>query len=139
MVFKWRRQLRAGLFDRRGLIAATLAPTVPSQAGVSEECCIGVIEIGLGKITVRIEGCPDPGSGAGRTASMIGLPAGTRIWLAAGVTDMRSGFNGLASKVQISLEEDPYSGMYLFSGDAAVIWSKFCGGPAKACACYASG
>lgn len=25
---------------------------------------------------------------------MIGLPAGTRIWLAAGITDMRSGFNG---------------------------------------------
>jgi transposase len=30
---------------------------------------------------------------------MIGLPAGTRIWLAAGVTDMRSGFNALAAKV----------------------------------------
>ena len=25
---------------------------------------------------------------------MIGLPAGTRIWLAAGVTDMRAGMNG---------------------------------------------
>jgi transposase len=37
-------------------------------------------------------------------------PAGKRIWLAVGVTDMRSGFNGLASKVQTALEEDPYSG-----------------------------
>ena len=27
---------------------------------------------------------------------MIGLPAGTRIWLAAGVTDMRKGFDSLA-------------------------------------------
>ena len=26
---------------------------------------------------------------------MIGLPAGTRIWIAAGFTDMRCGFNGL--------------------------------------------
>ncbi|SAL87512.1 transposase [Caballeronia terrestris] len=26
---------------------------------------------------------------------MIGLPAGTRIWIAAGVTDMRSGFPAL--------------------------------------------
>jgi len=26
---------------------------------------------------------------------MITLPAGTRIWLAAGVTDMRKGFDGL--------------------------------------------
>ncbi|SIT49642.1 transposase (fragment) [Paraburkholderia ribeironis] len=31
---------------------------------------------------------------------MIGLPAGTRVWLAAGVTDMRAGFNSLAAKVQ---------------------------------------
>lgn len=29
---------------------------------------------------------------------MIGLPAGTKVWLAAGTTDMRSGFNGLAAK-----------------------------------------
>ena len=28
---------------------------------------------------------------------MMGLPAGTRIWLAAGVTDMRAGMNGLAA------------------------------------------
>jgi hypothetical protein len=34
---------------------------------------------------------------------MIGLPAGTRIWIAAGVTDMRAGFQGLAAKVQTSL------------------------------------
>ena len=48
---------------------------------------------------------------------MIGLPAGTRIWLAAGVTDMRSGFNGLASKVQTALQEDPYSGhVFAFRG-----------------------
>lgn len=41
---------------------------------------------------------------------MIGLPANTRIWIAAGVTDMRAGFNGLAAKVQTVLERDPYSG-----------------------------
>ena len=38
---------------------------------------------------------------------MIGLPAGTRIWIAAGVTDMRCGFHGLAAKVEASLAEDP--------------------------------
>ncbi|MFT4466016.1 MAG: IS66 family insertion sequence element accessory protein TnpB, partial [Sodalis sp. (in: enterobacteria)] len=27
---------------------------------------------------------------------MMGLPAGTRIWLVAGHTDMRNGFQGLA-------------------------------------------
>ena len=31
---------------------------------------------------------------------MINLPTGTRIWIVAGITDMRNGFNGLASKVQ---------------------------------------
>jgi transposase len=41
---------------------------------------------------------------------MIGLPTGTRIWIAAGFTDMRSGFNGLAAKVQMALEDDPFSG-----------------------------
>ena len=48
---------------------------------------------------------------------MIGLPAGTRIWLSAGVTDMRSGFNGLAAKVQTALSEDPFSGhVFVFRG-----------------------
>lgn len=41
---------------------------------------------------------------------MLGLPAGTRVWLAAGVTDMRAGFNSLAAKVQTVLERDPVSG-----------------------------
>jgi len=48
----------------------------------------------------------DPGA----PQHMIGLPAGTRIWLVAGVTDMRCGFNGLSAKVQTTLEEDPFSG-----------------------------
>ena len=48
---------------------------------------------------------------------MIGLPAGTRVWLAAGVTDMRKGMGGLAARVQTSLEADPYSGhLFVFRG-----------------------
>ncbi|MGF6917361.1 IS66 family insertion sequence element accessory protein TnpB [Paraburkholderia sp. 40] len=48
---------------------------------------------------------------------MIGLPAGTRIWIAAGVTDMRSGFQGLAAKVQTALEENPFDGnVFIFRG-----------------------
>ncbi|WP_414221678.1 IS66 family insertion sequence element accessory protein TnpB [Cupriavidus necator] len=39
---------------------------------------------------------------------MIGWPAGTRIWIAAGVTDMRCGFNGLAAKVEATLQESPF-------------------------------
>lgn len=41
---------------------------------------------------------------------MINFPAGARIWLVAGVTDMRCSFNGLASKVQNTLWDDPFSG-----------------------------
>lgn len=38
----------------------------------------------------------------------VGLPSGSRAWLAAGVTDMRAGFNSLAEKVQTILERDPF-------------------------------
>ena len=48
---------------------------------------------------------------------MMGLPAGTRVWLAAGVTDMRRGFDGLAAIVQDKLEADPFSGhVFVFRG-----------------------
>jgi transposase len=48
---------------------------------------------------------------------MIGLPAGTRIWIAAGFTDMRCGFNGLAAKVESALLDDPFSGhVFAFRG-----------------------
>ena len=50
---------------------------------------------------------------------MISLPAGSRIWLVAGITDMRNGFNGLASKVQNVLKDDPFSGhLFIFRGMA---------------------
>lgn len=42
---------------------------------------------------------------------------GTRIWIAAGVTDMRRGFDGLAALVQTQLEADPFSGqIFVFRG-----------------------
>jgi transposase len=48
---------------------------------------------------------------------MIGLPAGTKVWLACGVTDMRKGFDGLAALVQLSLHADPFSGqLFVFRG-----------------------
>ena len=48
---------------------------------------------------------------------MIALPAGTRIWIAAGITDMRCGFQGLASKVEATLQESPFSGhVFIFRG-----------------------
>lgn len=48
---------------------------------------------------------------------MIALPAGATVWLAAGATDMRKGFDGLAALVQMQLAEDPYCGqLFVFRG-----------------------
>jgi transposase len=48
---------------------------------------------------------------------MITLPTGTRVWLAAGVTDMRKGMDGLAALAQTTLSENPFSGhIFVFRG-----------------------
>lgn len=48
---------------------------------------------------------------------MIELRAETRVWIAAGVTDLRRGFVGLSALVQTALEEDPFSGhVFVFRG-----------------------
>ncbi len=56
------------------------------------------------------------------------LPTGTKIWLVAGITDMRNGFNGLAAKVQTMLKDDPMSGhVFIFRGRSGskvkLLWS----------------
>ena len=48
---------------------------------------------------------------------MIGLPAGTEIWIVAGVTDLRRGFTGLSAIVQTVLEQNPFCGhVFVFRG-----------------------
>jgi hypothetical protein len=48
---------------------------------------------------------------------MIPVPSDTRVWLAAGVTDMRRGFNTLAAQAEQFLAEDPFSGhLFVFRG-----------------------
>ena len=48
---------------------------------------------------------------------MIGLPSGTRVWLVAGHTDMRKGFDGLAALVQSALATNPFDGhVFVFRG-----------------------
>jgi len=58
---------------------------------------------------------------------MIPVPSNTKVWLAAGVTDMRKGFNGLASLAEQVLRQDPYSGhLFVYRGRRGdlvkVIW-----------------
>ena len=48
---------------------------------------------------------------------MIGMPLGTRVWIAAGVTDLRKGMDGLAALVETALGERPFSGdVFAFRG-----------------------
>lgn len=67
---------------------------------------------------------------------MLSIAAGTRIFVAAGATDMRKGFDGLQGIVTSVLEQDPLSGhLFLFinrrcdklkilywDGDGLAIW-----------------
>ena len=46
---------------------------------------------------------------------MIAVPAGTQIWIAAGVTDLRRGFDGLSAIVQTTLKRVPFRDTCLFS------------------------
>jgi len=48
---------------------------------------------------------------------MITLPGDARIWLVAGATDMRRGFDGLAALVQTQLDLNPFCGqLFIFRG-----------------------
>ncbi len=58
---------------------------------------------------------------------MIPVPANTRVWLSAGVTDMRKGFAGLSALAADVLRLDPYCGhLFVFRGRRGdlikVIW-----------------
>lgn len=48
---------------------------------------------------------------------MIGLSHDVQIWLCAGFTDLRKGFDGLAAIAQHVLHQDPSSGhLFVFRG-----------------------
>jgi len=48
---------------------------------------------------------------------VIGIPGNVRVYLACGVTDMRKGFDGLAARVQLTLQLDPHGGaLFVFRG-----------------------
>ncbi len=58
---------------------------------------------------------------------MIPVPSQTKVWLAAGKTDMRKGFNSLAALAEQVLRQDPYCGhLFVFRGRRGtlikVIW-----------------
>ena len=45
------------------------------------------------------------------------IPSNTRIWIVAGLTDLRRGFVGLSAMVQTALEQNPFNGhVFVFRG-----------------------
>jgi transposase len=61
MVFKWRRELRAGRLDGAGALPP-VSVTPNRSLEQSKSAVDGVIEIRIGAAAVRIEGAPDPGT-----------------------------------------------------------------------------
>ena len=53
---------------------------------------------------------------------MIALPAGTQVWLAVRVTDMKKGMDGLAALVQTALAEIRSTDTSSCSAAGAAIW-----------------
>ena len=59
---------------------------------------------------------------------MLAVPAGVRVWLASGPTDMRRGMNSLALQVQQALKLNPHGGdLFVFRGKRGhllkVLWA----------------
>jgi hypothetical protein len=109
-VFRWRRAKRehkrvAGTVRQTVLLPVTvdpqeslLAAAPGGHALVAKE---GAIKIKIGGAHVVLRGRIDPASVHRRPdgtsgEGMIGLHSGTPIWLAAGMTQMRRGLDGLA-------------------------------------------
>ncbi|MFU8865431.1 MAG: IS66 family insertion sequence element accessory protein TnpB [Rhodobacterales bacterium] len=58
-----------------------------------------------------------PFKDTGRAIQQRPFPAGTKVWIAGGVTDMRRGINTLALSVQQGLGRDPHAGeIFCFRG-----------------------
>ncbi len=111
LLFNWRRLYQQGLLAARTdapvMLPVTLAaesgpgqPHPPSVQSDDAPCCELVLPRRHAsyqrKADARAASDAYPGN-AGEFA-VISLPAGSRIWLVAGITDMRNGFNGLASR-----------------------------------------
>ena len=104
----------------------SLAPSPASAAmaavtHIALHAAAGTIELDIAGAVLRLRGPVDEVSLCSvlRAAPhrMIGLRVGTRVWLAAGITDMRCGIDSLAVKVQTTLADDPYAGhVFAFRG-----------------------
>ena len=124
-VFQWRTLYRKGGLGGTPTTQVKLLPVsvageaeVPTEAEEQAVLAVaGIMRIKLaGHASISVEGSVDPEliRGARVLAPVIDIPAGTRIWIAAGVTVKRRGFQELSAQVQTVLEQQPYSGRVLY-------------------------
>ena len=60
---------------------------------------------------------------------MIPVPGTTKVWLAAGVTDMRRGIAALAAQAEATLQQDPFAGhLFVFRGRILAIAGEIANG-----------
>jgi hypothetical protein len=89
----------------------------------SNDPASGIIHIEYAKARVSIEGhVLDAAVVRPVLECLISVPAGARIWIAAGVTGLRRGFTGLSAVAQTVLQQEPFSGMFLCSAADGTIW-----------------
>ncbi len=138
MLFTWRRRYLAeqqarvcrahsGRAGKRLPAEVAASSLVEARAQDTKPVATaGTIEIRIGRAVVKVDGLVDADIlriVLGSLRSRFPLPAGTRIWIAAGVTDMRAGFQGLAAKVQTALEERiRWAATTTSFGAVAAIW-----------------
>ena len=105
-VFKWRREMPPeqipAVDERIAMLPVEIVSEPPSDPRPRSRRS-GVIEITFGcgtRLCLRGEVSPETLRQVIELIAVTGLPAGTRVWLAVGRTDMRKGFDRLAAAVQ---------------------------------------
>lgn len=122
-IFAWRKAYQEGRLGGAAFVPIILADTDDEDAPEM----LDTPAAGIRSADDRAQGRtadrrrtsrrPDACAGSCGAVAMIVPPAGTRIWIAAGITDMRRGFDGLAALVQTQLQADPFSGqLFVFRG-----------------------
>ncbi len=119
LLFRWRREQRdaeAAAVKPPVFVPVTLPALPPPPAVPAVKS--GAIDILIaGGRTVRVGGGVDTDHQGAGGGGMIPVPAGVRVWLATGHTDMRKGFQSLALLVQQTLKQNPHGGhLFVFRG-----------------------
>ena len=137
-IYHWRKLYERGLLGpakrMSKLVPVTITEAADAQPvtdekdeqGPRDRCCSrterGTIHVTFKDVHMCVEGRVDESSLRillRAFAAMISPPAGTRIWIAAGITDMRRGFTGLSAQIQTALEQNPFEGhVFVFAGAA---------------------